>query len=100
MPNIVTNIVIQQNAMEATASVDELIKGYFHRGYPYQAIVGLLEKHDGVRIHVRTLKRELRDLGLKRKAGNHDEDTVRELIKQEMQGAGSLAGYRYIQIFD
>jgi len=46
------------------------------------------------------LKRELRDLGLKRKAGSHDEDTVPELLKQEMQGAGSLAGYRYIQIFD
>jgi len=76
--------------------VDELIKGYFQHGYPYQAIIGLLEKHDGVRIHVITLKRKLRDLGLKRKAGNHDEDTVRELIKQEKQGAGSPAGYRYI----
>ena len=39
---------------------------------------------------------ELRDIGLKRKAGNHDEDTVRELMKQEMQSAGSLAGHRYI----
>ena len=47
-------------------------------------------------MHVRTLKRKLKDLGLKRKEANHDEDIVRELIKQEMQGAGSLAGYRYI----
>ena len=98
-PNIVTNAVIvcrRTLATEATASVNELIKGYFHHGYPYQALVGLLEKHDGVRMHVRTLKRKLRDLGLKRKVCNHDEDTVRELVKQEMQGAGSLAGYRYI----
>ena len=87
---------LQQNATEREASVDELIEGYFHRGYPYQVIVGLLEKQDGVRMHVRTLKRKLKDLGLKRKAANHDEDIVRELIKQEMQGAGSLAGYRYI----
>ena len=47
-------------------------------------------------MHVRTLKRKLKDLGLKRKAANHDENIIRELIKQEMQGAGSLAGYRYI----
>ena len=87
---------LQQNATKTTASVDELNNGYFDRGYPYQAIVGLLETHDGIRIHFRTLKRELRDLGLKRKAGNHDEDTVRELMKQEMQGAVSLAGYHYI----
>ena len=87
---------LQENVTEREASVDELIHGYFHRGYPYQAIVGLLEKQDGVRMHVRTLKRKLKDLGLKRKAANHDEDIVRELIKQEMRGAGSLAGYRYI----
>ena len=87
---------LQENVTEREASVDELIQGYFHRGYPYQVIVGLLEKQDGVRMHVRTLKRKLKDLGLKRKAANHDEEIVRrELIKQEMQGAGSLAGYRY-----
>ena len=87
---------LQHNATEGAAIVDELIKGYFHRGYPYQAIVGLLDKQDGVQMHVRTLKRKLRDLGLKRKEANHDENIVRDLVKQEMQGAGSLAGYRYI----
>ena len=87
---------LQQNVTEREANVDELIEGYFHRGYPYQAIVGLLGKKDGVRMHGRTLKRKLKDLGLKRKAANHDEGIVRELIKQEMQGARSLAGYRYI----
>ena len=61
---------LQENVTEREASVDELIQGYFHHGYPYQAIVGLLEKQDGVRMHVRTLKRKLKDLGLKRKAAN------------------------------
>ena len=87
---------LKQNVSEREASVDELIDGYFHCGYPYQAIVGLLEKQEGVQMHARMLKRKLEDLGLKRRAANHDEDIVRELIKQEMQGAGSLAGYRYI----
>ena len=72
------------------------IEAYFHCGYPYQAVVGLLGKQDGLRMHVRTLKRKLKDLGLKRKTANHDKDIVRELIKQEMQAAGSLARYRYI----
>lgn len=87
---------LKQNVTEREASVDELIKGYSHRGYPYQAIVSLLEKQDSVRMHVRTLKRKLRDLVLKRKAANHDEDIGQELITIEVQGAGSLAGYRYI----
>ena len=87
---------LPQYAPDGAGSVDELIKEYFHRGYPYQAIVDLLEKQDGVRMHVRTLKRKLKDVGLKRKGAIHDEDLVRELIKQEMQGAGSLGGYRYI----
>ena len=87
---------LQQDVVEGVCGVDELIKEYFHRGYAYQAIVDLLEKQDGVRMHVRTLKRKLRGLGLKRKGADHDEDIVRDLIKQEMEGAGSLAGYRYI----
>ena len=37
--------------------------------------MGLLEKQDGVQMHVRTLKRKLEDLGLKRKAANHDDCT-------------------------
>ena len=43
----------------------------------------MLEKLHGVRMHVRTLKGRLKAL-------------LRDLIKQEMQGAGSLAGYRYV----
>ena len=49
----------------AASSVDkeELLKEYFHRGYPYAAIVSLLEKRHGIRMHVRTLKRKLKELG-------------------------------------
>lgn len=57
-----------------------LIKLYFHRGY----------------IHVRTLKRKLQEMGLKRRGNEIDIDIVRETIRHEMQGAGELAGYRYI----
>ena len=33
----------------------------FHRGYPYTAFVSLLERRHGVRVHVRMLKRKLKN---------------------------------------
>ena len=89
------NDAIEQTSTDSV-DVGEVIREYFHRGYPYNAIVGLLEKQNGVRMHVRTLKRKLKDLGLKRRGCSYDEDLLRDLIKLEMQGAGALAGYRYI----
>ena len=40
---------------------EKLLKEYFHRGYPYAVIVSLLEKRHVVRMHVRMLKRELKN---------------------------------------
>ena len=68
---------------------------YFHHGYPYDAIVGLLRR-DGFAISVRTLKRKLVELGLSRKRNIIDEEAITQLIRQEIQGAGTLAGYRTI----
>ena len=47
----------------AGSSVDKekLLKKYFHLGYPYAAIVSLLEKLHGVRMHVRMHKRKLKN---------------------------------------
>jgi len=83
------------NLENSTNSTDSLIKLYFHRGYRYDDIVGLLHKH-GISMHVRTLKRKLQEMGLKRKGNLLDEDIITEYIRREMQGAGELAGYRYI----
>ena len=80
-------------------NIDEvIITDYFYRGFQYSAIIGLLEKHQRQRvgIHVRTLKRKLKELGLKRREANYNEQTVRQCIEQEMQEAGCLVGYRYI----
>ena len=48
---------------KAASSVDKekLLKEYFHRGYPYAAIVSFLEKRHGVRMHVRMLKSKLKN---------------------------------------
>ena len=91
-------IITVNTLKEGPSSVNtvKLLKEYFHRGYLYQAIVDLLEKLHGVRMHVRTLKRRLKTVGLRRIGTDYDEDLLRDLIKQEMRGAGSLAGYRYV----
>ena len=56
------NKAVEQTSKKAANSVDveELITQYFHRGYPFSSIVGVLEKLDGVRMHVRTHKRKLK----------------------------------------
>ena len=51
---------LSQVSNKAASSVDEekLLKEYFHRGYPYAAIV---ETRHVVRMHVRMLKRKLKN---------------------------------------
>lgn len=72
------------------------IKTYFNKGYRYEVIVDLLRKFHGSDMHVRTLKRKLQEMGLKRRNNNVDIQIVRETIRREMEGAGELAGYRYV----
>ena len=54
---------LRQVSNKAASSVDKekLFKEYSHRGYPYAAIVSSLEKRQGVRMHVRMLKRKLKN---------------------------------------
>ena len=49
------------NKAASSADKEKLLKEYFHRGYLYAAIVTLLEKRHGVRMHVRMLKRKLKN---------------------------------------
>ena len=85
------------NECSVEQNLELLIMQYFHCGYPYDAIVVLLEKKV-IRMCVRTLKRRLSSLGLRRK-GNvtlMNNEAVRTAILQEMNGAGKLSGYRRI----
>ena len=78
----------------SAVSPNDLITEMFQRGYRYDVIVHLLEKN-GYKMHLRTLKRRLVDLGLKRKT-EMDESKIEFLIRREIEGAGRLAGYRNI----
>ena len=74
----------------------EVIEHYFHLGYKYKLITQLLKNIHGIEMSLRTLKRRLYDYQLFRRKENEnfDEERVRNIIRQEIQGAGSLAGYR------
>ncbi len=74
----------------------EVIEHYFHLGYKYELITQLLKNQHGIEMSVRTLKRRLCDYQLFRRKENENfyEEHVRNIIRQEMQGPGSLAGYR------
>ena len=49
------------NKVASSANKEKLLKEYFHRGYPYTAIVRLLDKRHGVQMHLRMLKRKLKN---------------------------------------
>ena len=85
------------NDCYAQQNVDQVITHYFHYGYPYKAIVDLLKKK-GISMCLRTVKRRLRSLGLRKKgnAATIDNGMVRAAIQKEMQAAGELSGYRSI----
>ena len=60
--NVVSN-GIASGLSKTASSVDKekLLKEYFHRRYPYAAIVSFLEKRHGVRMQVRMLKQKLKN---------------------------------------
>jgi len=62
--------------------LNDLITEMFHRGYPYDVIVSLLEKQ-GHKMHLRTLKRKLSDLRLRRKGNNFEKSEIELLILQK-----------------
>ena len=78
----------------------KVIESYFNHGYKYDHIVSLLKSEHGIEMSVRTLKRRLKSYNLSRRVdleedGNFNQEYIRNLIWQEMQGAaGCLAGYR------
>ena len=71
-----------------------LIKYYFCQGYKYCVIVEFLHRFNGVSMCLRILKKRLKDLGLRRKSTEYDEDQVQARIQREIDGPGCMAGYR------
>ena len=77
----------------------ELIEYYFHRGFQYRSIAFFLEKYHDIRLSERTLKRRLKDFGLKRRetVDENIENRARSIITDEISaGPDRLNGYRSI----
>ncbi len=73
----------------------EAIESYFLAGYEYETILCFLSKYHGINHSMSTLKRRLREYGLKRKnAVDIDDNDIAEAIQQELQGPSSVSGYR------
>ena len=76
--------------MEANFNSNEsekyLVKHYFNLGYKYSTILNLLERNHDIRMSMRTFKRRLEDLGLKKRNIDIDYERVRGLIQDIIVG--------------
>ncbi len=84
---------VREGLPNNSGSEKEIIEYYFHRGFQYKNIVLLLEKYHGIRLSERTLKRKLKDFGLKRHepVDENIERRVRNIIKADFHSAENIA---------
>eukprot|EP00794_Sanderia_malayensis_P005843 gene5843-6541_t len=66
---------------------EELIKMYLSCGYGYAIILAFLAKYHGISISMSTFQRRLRTYGLKRYSDNVDDDHLKLLITEQLDGA-------------
>lgn len=81
---------------DSVDALDSLVTSYFRKGFQYESIVKFLSKFNGINISLRTLKSKLRELGLKRRSVNADLDSVRQRIRELLDGPNCMGGYRSI----
>ena len=76
--------------------LEELVRYYFSRNYDYRTILSFLEKFRGVNISKRKLQDLLKSYHLSRRGSQHqvDDQLLRQLILEELDGPGHLLGYR------
>ena len=75
---------------------EELIKYYFNNGTQYKMIVLLLKEYHNIPVRIRTLKRWLKRLGLKRRRNPRPDIAVRRIIESEIKITNGIKGYRSI----
>ncbi|XP_076801766.1 uncharacterized protein LOC143446142 [Clavelina lepadiformis] len=83
-----------------TLDQDQIISEYFHSGYEYGEILQLLHSRHNYAISMRTLKRRLHKIGLRRKCGWKKDITVlfqaEKRIEELLDGPSSFGGYRSV----
>ena len=73
---------------------DSLIEQYFALGFNYMEILSFLLLTHGISISLSQLKRVLRKKKLTRRRDHSDPAVVISAVERELQGSGSLLGYR------
>ena len=73
-----------------------LIRYYFNCGFTYRSIVAVLEKRHNFPISYSTLKLRIKQLNLRRRSVEYDEEIVHERISQLLDGPECMAGYRTV----
>ena len=79
---------------------ENLIRSYFSQGYTNSEIVGFLALQHGVIVSVRTVKRILQRMGLKRASVNNEspiELLVNAIVEELENSCGSFMGYRNLE---
>ena len=71
-----------------------LVELYFHLGFKNQVILDFLKDCQVIPISLSTLKRRLRNYGLKRRGAQIEDQELREILLREISGPGQLRGYR------
>ena len=73
-----------------------LIRYYFFRGFEYKEIRLFLFKNHCIEMSLSTLKRRIKQYGLRRLRPDYDIDDLRESIQSIINGPGCLQGYRSV----
>ena len=81
-------------AFGSNLSEEQAIRYYFKFSYSHNNITIFLNLYHGINIGIRTYKRRLRHYSLRRKQIAFNKIIVRGIIEREIQGLGSMKGYR------
>ena len=75
---------------------EEAIRDYFKKGFTYDEILALSDQCYGIRMSIATLKRRIKEYGLKRRNLQYDLNSVRDKIRSLLDGPDCMGGYRHI----
>ena len=85
---------LEDGDLELPEEEEGLLRYYFFRGFEYKEIRLFLFKNHGIEMSLSTLKRQIKQYGLRRQRPDYDIDDVRESIQSIINGPGCLQGYR------
>ena len=80
---------LEDGDLELPEEEEGLIRYYFFRGFEYKEIRLFLFKNYGIEMSLSTLKRRIKQYGLRRQRPDYDIDDVRESIQSIINGPGA-----------